>query len=113
MTMPSYDNDVMAVIKGTANDGVVVARADAILATVQCAVVRTSILRTMDEMPVEWSVHAGPTLQFSALMVVRTLYVYLLNHLVEIVLLTCFRGHGEAYGSIAPFCGISAASWNC
>ncbi len=73
--------------------------------------------------PVEWSVQADPTLQISALMVVRIRYVYLLiqqvhivevlNKLVEIVLLTCFRGHGEAYGSIVPFCGISAASWNC
>jgi hypothetical protein len=51
----------MAVIKDTANDGVVVASADAVLATVQCAVVRTSILRTMDETPVDWLVQAGPT----------------------------------------------------
>jgi hypothetical protein len=34
--MPSYDNDAMAVIKGTDNDGVVIARADADVATVQC-----------------------------------------------------------------------------
>jgi hypothetical protein len=66
--MPSYDNDAMAVIKGTGNDGVVVARADADAASVQCAVVRTSILNTKRRFNSRYKL----ALQFSALMVVES-----------------------------------------
>ncbi len=34
--MPSYDNEAMAVSKGTNSDGVVVASAEDVVATVQC-----------------------------------------------------------------------------
>jgi hypothetical protein len=57
MPMPSYDNDAMAVTKGTDNDGVVVASAEDVVATVQC-MRSCEDQHSENKTPVQWSVQA-------------------------------------------------------